>query len=211
MKRVALVVDGLNLYHSIERHPHLHGCKWLNLKALANAFIKTSQEIVTDVCFCTSSPTWNLNKLNRHNALLKVYEDLGIRILKGEIRETKKKCGASCRQDFKVYEEKQTDSNVAIEVIKHGLSAECDKVFLLTADSDQIPTVRFFRERFSAKDLVVVIPYGEYGTNLRSAAAESMQITLKQLKNSVLDEPYKMKTGQSVLKPETWCAPRCPI
>ena len=63
MKRVSFVVDGLNLYHSIERRPFWHGFKWLDLRKLAQAFIKPASEELDEISFCTSSPTWNLNKL----------------------------------------------------------------------------------------------------------------------------------------------------
>ena len=204
MKRVAFIIDGLNLYHSIERRPHWHGFKWLDLRALANAFIKPSSEVIVDVCFCTSSPTWNLNKLNRHNLLLKAYLDLGIRVVKGDIRKTKRDCRATCLQEFEDHEEKQTDINVAVEVLRGVMGGTCDKVFLVSGDSDQIPTVKFFHEKFPDKELVIVIPPGEMAENLRQTAKASAQITLVQLKRSMLSEPHVCKDGMGITKPCSW-------
>ncbi|MFA5058039.1 MAG: NYN domain-containing protein [Opitutaceae bacterium] len=204
MKRVIVLVDGLNLYHAIDNHPNWHGFKWLNLKSLANALIMPSQETVIEICFFTSVPTWNLNKHNRHRTLLRVYADLGIRIIEGKIRRADRKCRASCEQTYIDHEEKQTDINIAIEMLRAGMEDRTDKVILITADSDQIPAIRIFREKFPAKELMVAVPPGEDAEEICGSVTKYAQINLGQLKRSLIDDPYTTKDGTIIPKPPSW-------
>ena len=61
------------------------------------------------------------------------------------------------------YSEKQSDINVALSVICDGEDDVYDGAFLLSADSDQVATAKFFKARLEEKGkrLFAAIPPGQ--------------------------------------------------
>ncbi len=57
--------------------------------------------------------------------------------------------------------EKQGDVNTAIHLIADAYRTDFDHFYLVTADSDQVATVKLFRELFPNKSVFVVAPPGQ--------------------------------------------------
>jgi uncharacterized LabA/DUF88 family protein len=60
-------------------------------------------------------------------------------LILGEFKDKTVKCKAACGQKYTVREEKQTDINIDITML--DMADQYDKAILLTADSDQVPTL----------------------------------------------------------------------
>ncbi len=65
LKKVCCFIDGFNLYHSIadliKKDQNFHGAhylKWINLRALASAFIKKQEEALSDVLYFSAYAYW---------------------------------------------------------------------------------------------------------------------------------------------------------
>lgn len=59
---------------------------------------------------------------------------------------------------YKTYEEKQTDVNIAINLVKDAFLKESDLLFLVSNDSDISPAIRVAKENNKKLKIVVISP-----------------------------------------------------
>lgn len=148
------------------------------------------------VVFCTAVPAHMPEKRDRHNKFNAAQVAAGVTVVKGHHVPEPDKGG---------YSEKQSDINLAMSVIFDGLDDQYDVAFLLTADTDQVATARFFSERLVplGKTLIGVAPidrkppqqYSEYGIR-------SITLTKYQIECCVLPEVIQGKSGAIIRPPE---------
>ncbi|MBZ9798878.1 NYN domain-containing protein [Mesorhizobium sp. ES1-4] len=147
-KRAALYVDGFNLYHPIHEKGEAF-LKWASLWKLGEIFCrKNGLTLVKAVC-CTAVPQDDAGKRDRHNSFNSAQIACGVTILKGHHvidPESKKRS------------EKQSDINLALSLMMDAEDDVFDWAFLLSADSDQAATAKFFADRHPKKALVGVAP-----------------------------------------------------
>lgn len=203
-KRCVALIDGFNLFHAIDDVPHFHEYKWLNPQALARAFIMPSKESLCATFFFTAIPTWDDQKRTRHQRLMQVYEDIGVLVKLGMFKPTTKNCRV-CGRDYDTFEEKQTDINICLELLRMGHDDIADKVILITGDNDQAASVIRFRELFQKKEIMVVTPPFRQAMELEQAAGTRRIMNSSHLTKSTLPNPYIFKNGKTFMtKPEHW-------
>ena len=202
--RTVALIDGFNLYHAIEDCPHFHAYKWLNPKKLCQRFLDNpAKEDLLAVTFFTAVPPWNEGKKARHLKLLGIYSDLGIRVISGKFLPTKAHCRL-CNKEYDTHQEKMTDINITIEMLKIGHENSADRIYLVTGDNDQAAGVLRFRSLYPDKQIVAVIPPHRKAKSLTDAATRKITISETFLKDSVLDDPYVFTDKRSYEKPATW-------
>lgn len=202
--RCVALIDGFNLFHAIDDVPHFHAYKWLDPIKLAKAFIMPSKEALCATMFFTALPTWDDVKRSRHQRLLDIYEDLGVILHRGIFKPCEKECRI-CGQIYPTYEEKETDINICLELIRMGLDDIADKVILITGDNDQAASVCRFRSLFPERHVMVVTPPFRQASELESAAGSRRTMNASHLMKAMLDDPYLFKDGKRTFtKPEHW-------
>jgi len=154
--RAAVYIDGFNLYHAIADlgAPHL---KWLDLKALSTRLIRRG-EALSRVVWCTAVNTRNQHKMLRWREYRKALEWTGVVPMIGHFTEEPRRCDRG--HDYFHSTEKEGDVNLALGVISDGHLDVYDVAYLVSADSDQVATVKMFRERLPNKQIVSVAPPG---------------------------------------------------
>jgi uncharacterized LabA/DUF88 family protein len=139
----AVFIDGFNLYHAINalNNPCL---KWLNLRRLAEILIGPEFEL-NKIVYFTAVQQWDQKKANRHRQYIAAQNALGVETVVSRFQQSGfvcQKTGNKCNR----YEEKETDVAFATQVLYAGLSGQFSKLVLVTADSDQVPTVKLLRK-----------------------------------------------------------------
>lgn len=157
MTTVNMYVDGFNLYHAIAElgSPKL---KWVNLLTLAKSFLKDG-ETIGDVYFFTAVVDWNNGKNVRHNAYVDALEAVGVRVIRGTFKNAPRHCPAKnivCPDR----EEKQTDVAIATQMVADALTGKFSRAILVTADTDQIPTIKTIKELCPSVELTLAAPPG---------------------------------------------------
>lgn len=144
--RAAFYIDGFNLYHPIKEmnEPYL---KWLNLWKLGEIICAPHSAQLLKVVFCTAVPGHLPDSRDRHNTFNAAQRANGVKIIAGHHVH-----------DGEKWNEKQSDINVALHLIMDAQDDEYDIAILLSADSDQAATAKFFSERFPKKRLLGVAP-----------------------------------------------------
>ncbi len=81
-KRILVLVDGFNLYHSIAdsmQDKELAKYKWLNIKKLVEIYINKSKEEITQILYFTAYAQWSRGKVLRHKAYVAALRSVGIK------------------------------------------------------------------------------------------------------------------------------------
>jgi hypothetical protein len=128
--RCIALIDGFNLYHAIDDCPHFHAYKWLNYRKLSETFLDSpAKDELTDVVFFTAVPYWNPGKQQRHLRLMGIYSDLGIKVIPGKFMPTRAHCRL-CNKEYDTHQEKMTDINITLEILKIGQNNTADRIYL---------------------------------------------------------------------------------
>lgn len=148
--RAAVYIDGYNLYYPVHElgEPFL---KWCDLWRLSELICAPKKLALHKVVFCTAVPQHDPEKRDFHNTFNNAIAARGVEILKGH---------HVYDEERGKYSEKQSDINVALSLIIDGLEDLFDWAFLISADSDQAATARFFKLKLPHKKFVVVAPPG---------------------------------------------------
>lgn len=202
--RCVALIDGFNLYHAIDDCPHFHAYKWLNPVKLAGAYLQPSKDVLVATFFFTAVPPWNQAKRERHERLLKIYEDLGVIICPGKFMPTQATCRL-CGSVYSTYQEKMTDINITLELLRMGRDDIADRIYLVTGDNDQAAAVRAFRGLYPEKEVVIVLPPYRKANELIQCANRQVALSRVQLGKSQLDDPYVFVDGKrQFAKPDNW-------
>lgn len=139
MTIVRVYVDGFNVYHAIEKQgdPRL---KWLNYWQLAQSLLRKG-ETLDDVNFFTAVWRFETLKQKRHENFIAALEAYGVKVHQGEFAKPNKWC-ATHERYCKFREEKQTDVGIAVKMLLDASDGQQQRMILVTADSDQIPTAK---------------------------------------------------------------------
>lgn len=160
--RAALYVDGFNLYHPIKAMgDDCNHLKWASLWQLGLNLTAPHEQELVKVLFCTAVPSvrQSPDKRDRHITFNAAQRACGVDIIEGHyVPENIEIDGVPTGEQK--WTEKQTDINVALEMIFDGLDDLYDIALLLSADTDQVATARVFHERLSplGKRMIGVAP-----------------------------------------------------
>lgn len=166
MDRVIAFVDGFNVYHSLDGVCDEY--KWLNYSALANAFIAKSKERLRKIYYFSALAKWNPDKVSRHQNYIRALEFSGVDIVLGKFKKVTKRCRALCKREYSTFEEKETDVNIAIYLLKLAMLDEYDKAIIFSCDSDLVPAVKAVRQVAPQKHIQVIISYNRSAEDLKN-------------------------------------------
>lgn len=201
-RTVIALVDGFNLYHAINDHAS-HSSKWVDIISLLRAFVQNDEQLKKAFFFTSVSP-WSQEKAARQDALLTVYKDQSVNIVYGSFKKKEVRCLSQCKESFEIYEEKETDVNIALHLAKIAREKLSDKVILLTGDSDQSPAVRYAKEVNEQLIIKAVIPPHRNCNELKGACDQNASISLNHLTRHRLPDDYLCKDGSKIKCPFKW-------
>lgn len=184
---VGVYIDGFNFYHAVTAH-HDQTIKWISYRKLADTFCEPD-EILTSVVFFTAVLTWNYQKQQRHRTFIKAQRACGVEVIESNFRKSGRNG----------HEEKQTDVAIALRMFRDATELKVTKQILITADSDQIPTVKNIKEAAPHTKIILAAPPGrdqvarELGTHVHERRPLSFgRLQTCRLPRNVLDEDGKV-------------------
>ena len=201
MKKVTAFIDGLNLYHSLDLNQQTKQYRWLDLKKLCQCFIKQS-ETLTDVYYFTALAKWNEGKITRHKQYIKALETTDVQVIYGHFKRVTKKC-RECYKEYRTFEEKETDVNIGLHLLRTAFQNKFDKFLLLTGDTDLIPVIKMIRKYFPNKESHIISPIDSYARSFKAISDRHSKIKKKHLHKSEFPPTIHLEHG-SIIKPKTW-------
>lgn len=190
--RTNAYIDGFNLYHSILsfNEPRL---KWLDLRSLCEKFLRNSDEL-HEVYFFSAYLTHNQDKFSRHLNYTKALQSVSVTPIMGKFKKKFPHC-KNCNTDYQTHEEKQSDINIAITLLRDAFLDKFDKAFLITADTDLVSTIKMIKELFPKKRIILLVPpkRRKYANELIQTANANFEIKKTDLLNSLLPDTIYLK------------------
>jgi uncharacterized LabA/DUF88 family protein len=201
-RRTIVYIDGFNLFHSLKDM----GWKkyyWLDLIRFSNKLLSEMQ-ILKKVKYFTSRGINDPHGQKRQNTYieaLETFKDLEIQY--GKFTSDDWGC-SGCGRIQAVNHEKQTDVNIAVSMISDAQDDNFDDAILITADSDQVPTVKYIVSAYSSKRVIVAFPPDRHSLELAPVASKAFHIPRKALEESQLPQEVKSKANFILSRPKTW-------
>lgn len=213
MNRVAFIIDGFNLYHSVrDAEKDIGGAvstKWLDIKSLCSSYIyllgKTAslKQIYYFSALAKHLETSKPDVTKRHKDFIKCLEATGVITKLNRFKRKSVRCH-SCKHQFFKYEEKETDVAIAVKLFEIFVEDICDTVVLVTGDTDLAPAVSTAKRLFTHKAIIFAFPYKRKNRELAQLAPDSFEIKKHQYGKHQFADPYILPNGKSVHKPSTW-------
>lgn len=196
MATIRAYIDGFNLYHAIDAIGN-HRLKWINLIQLSRSLIR-QDDILDEVHFFTAILNWNHQKQQRHRNYLAALTAIGVKIHEGNFKKANKKCWQMDRF-CSMREEKQTDVAIAVKMVADAVESKFEKALLITADSDQIPTVRYVQQTLGKPVLLRFPPNRKsHSRDLGNYTSDRREITVGLINSCRLPRNIYDASGQHV-------------
>jgi len=205
--RVVWLVDGFNLYHSLEicGREKAGGLKWLNLNQLASEHLSVigPKAELAEVRYYSALP-WHLTtadpaRLARHEAYL--------RALTAWRPTTKVTLGhfqAHARGGERHWREKGTDVAIATDVMELAMDGAVDHVVVVSGDADYVPLAEMVRRRFAGLSLRFAFPASRFSRRLRVLCPGSFTLTAESYRRCQFPLSVQLPSGRHVHCPQEW-------
>lgn len=203
MSRVAVYVDGFNLYFGMhERFGRRY--LWLDLATLGTSFLTGGQELVKVVYFTARVRNDAPGQANQgvYLSALRARGDLDI--VEGRFQSKQRTC-VRCKHSYTAYEEKETDVSLATALVEDAANDVYDKAIIVTADSDIGPAIAAVRRLRPTARVVAAFPPARRSDDLRKQAHGVFAIGRDKLRDAQLQEQVvDVATGKSYARPVHW-------
>ncbi len=152
-RKVALYVDGFNFYYGVTNHFRkdrdkrgysLSGLCWTDFRALIERHYLQPGDTLKHIRYFTAPVTAAVEttnrpgEQNRYETWMKAVRSIaGLEVISGFYKPRKAEPGESA----KARDEKQTDVNLAVELLLDGLGGVYDQAYVLSGDTDEIPSI----------------------------------------------------------------------
>ena len=203
--RVIVYIDGFNLYYGLKSR----GWKrlyWLDPYMLATNLLRSGQSLVGVKYFTARilpNPSDPL-KHRRQAIWLEAIESLDrARVFYGHFLPKERRCN-SCGATWMSHEEKMTDVNIAVELLRDSYDDVFDTALLISADSDLTAPVEAVLARCPTKRIVVVSPPHRQSKKLESVASATFRLGRKVLQDSQFMDQVAKPDGFVLRRPPSW-------
>ena len=217
MKKVVAYIDGFNLYHAIWNESSIKpdfplSLRWIDYKKLASSYMKDDWSLVWVYLF-TATPIWNPEKIIRHNDFMRVQsEHCGVSVIKWNYNEVKKTFNFwshkviipnDCRRvepskfTYVTHEEKQTDVNLSLGIVKWVIMDEYDIALIFTADSDIAPAIKMAKDLCPSKMFYWVLPF-HFAETMNDVCDSCYYVRKKRLLESIL--PNEIQLSDKIVR-----------
>jgi uncharacterized LabA/DUF88 family protein len=170
-KRSIVYIDGFNLYYGSMKDS---SCKWLNIQTYFERL--RQDDDIQKIWYFTARVSGAA--ASRQQPYLEALSTLPkVKIKYGLFKDKTQKCKvAACnlpasQKKYKVPEEKGTDVNIALQMLDDAYQGLCDRIILVSGDSDLVPAIELIKKRHTQIKISVYIP----ATNPKRGAATELR------------------------------------
>src|SRR5437870_225149 len=134
MKRVIAYIDGFNMYYGL-KSKGWNRYFWLDVQALSKNLLKPDQTL-THTKYFTARIGQPPEKIKRQNTYIEAIQSCrDVSLYLGHYLSSPRECPI-CGETYDASQEKMTDVNIAVELMKDAFQDEFDTALLISADSD---------------------------------------------------------------------------
>ena len=213
--RAVVYIDGFNLYYGVNslNRPRF---KWLDIGKLGAMLAGGECAVKYFTAPIRNDPEKEQRQKHYHLALAAACPSL--EIIKGEFHPKSvwcPACGQSasrvgcnfCGERHKIYQEKQTDVNIAFHLTRDFDAGAFGRAFVVSGDSDLTLPVSAIAAA-SGREIFVVSPPKRKNDKLAKRANGHLRITPWMLRQCLLPNPVIADNGEELPVPKKWEAAR---
>lgn len=201
--RVNVYIDGFNFYYGLKNK----GWKkyyWLDVVKFYEQFIKDNQELI-QLYYCTAKTT-NKGQGERQSKFFQANNlNKKFNLIYGKFLEKTVTFGG---KQFKTFEEKQTDVNIAISLIRNIVFDNCDTSIIVSADSDLVPAIKLAKEINPNHKIYVHFPPERTSVQLQNISDGVIHLHRyeKRFQNCLLPDEIlvNQEKGIKISRPLSW-------
>jgi 6-hydroxy-3-succinoylpyridine 3-monooxygenase len=206
-KRSIIYIDGFNFYYgAVKDTPN----KWLNLQKYFE--LLRQDDDIQKIWYFTAKVSGS--QLARQEIYFEALATLplieivfGLYKLK-KLRCQVKNCVYRGNKEYNVPEEKGTDVNIALQMLDDAYQSACDRMILVSGDSDLVPAVKLIKKRHREIQITVYIPATDprrgAATELRNVADKHKTLPLALLPKAQFPQSITGASGNIIYKPSGW-------
>ena len=203
-EKMIVYVDGFNLYHGIHSKWGRRFL-WLDLVALSKAIRPRST--LVKVKYFTASVLNEPDAQARQNVYIAALQSVNRGLMEtiyGRYQEKSRIC-FSCGKVSRLYEEKETDVNIAINILADAAAHAADSFIIVSGDSDIAPAVRMARAINPSAFFAAAFPPSRVSFELQKLMPQSFVIGRAKIAQSLLPEIIYDENGLvTQTRPEKW-------
>jgi uncharacterized LabA/DUF88 family protein len=211
-KIVNFYIDGFNFYFGLKRiiknKPDWKKFYWLDIVKFCGEFLETDEELGL-VTYFTARPN-SKDKTKRQNILMNCNLSLNpkhFKIVYGRYAKKELICLANggCHYRYDALEEKETDVNLAIQMIDDAYQKSCNKMVLISGDTDFVPPLKMIKNSHKNIETMILFPPGNYSAHLSQICRYNKQLEKFKPKwnRAKLDDIVK-SNGKEYTIPAEW-------
>jgi uncharacterized LabA/DUF88 family protein len=203
-KRLIVYVDGFNLYNGL-KDGFGKRYLWLDLVKLVSE-LRPDSDLV-HVKYFTSPVEGRSETKQRqlhYQYAMKSLNRNRVRITQGRHESREVEC-LSCRKTWQHYEEKETDVNIAVNIVQDAYSDAADDFIIISGDTDLIPAIKMAQS--VKKDLFVAaaFPPERFSKMLKRLMPSSFIISENKFRAAQLPDSFVDNLDQRTYsRPPGW-------
>jgi uncharacterized LabA/DUF88 family protein len=201
--RVAVYVDGFNLYFGLRKR-YDRKYLWLDLQALARSLLRPGQTLL-HVKYFTARVRNDVDSEQRQSDYLDALRESSplLTVQDGRFQEKRRRC-RQCGSAWTVFEEKETDVNIAVALLSDAVRDSFDTALVISADSDLCPAIRETKKLFPAKRIITVFPPGRHSAELKRVVDGFVHIGADKIRQAQLPDTVVTQAGVTLRRPKHW-------
>ena len=207
--KICAYIDGFNLYYLALKHRP--DCKWLDLDALCRCFSGDAPDISLTIKYFTARllTRGDAPKLpkKRQETYLRALGTLpNLEIIMGQYEKRTKKgyCQKTSQiEEIKTYEEKGSDVNLAVHLVKDCYEDNFDRALVISNDSDLAEALKVTKAK--GKLIILLSPNRKKCPHkLKQYASKMLDIRQSHLLKSQFPPSIALANGRTLDNPEIW-------
>ena len=210
VNRVVYLVDGFNLYHSLLEAERSHGrpLRWLDLSALCSSLVHAvpgRAEFAGIVYFSALARHMEAARpgtVARHLRYLDALQATGVETVLSQFKRRQVRC-PYCGRVRDRWEEKQTDVGIAVRLMKLVAVGACERVLVVSGDTDLVPAISEARASWPAR-IGVAFPARRANAQLRTVADWTVNLDAGSYARHQLPAVIVGRDGTRIRRPSSW-------
>lgn len=147
----------------------------------------------------------------RHKKFIQALRYYGVKIVFGNFKEKDRRCPI-CKEYIKQHEEKETDVNIALDIIDYTLNKDFDGIYIISGDSDLKPAIERAKKYINtsnnllSKTIKIIFPYKQHTNALKKIVGKENAMGIKKhhIETSLMDEEICIENEKIIKRPEEW-------
>ena len=201
-ERLIVYIDGFNLYHGLH---DASGRSHLRIDFVALAQSLRSRSRLVKVKYFSAPVLDDPGALSRqahHQAAVLAKHPGVFEVTQGRYQSRDVEC-RGCGRIHVVREEKETDVNIAVQLVADAARGEMDSALVISADSDLAPAVRMARSLQPHTFIAAAFPPRRYSSELKYLMPASFKIGADKIRQAQLPDQLNVG-GVNYERPAKW-------